>query len=397
MHLLILALFGVLRLPTATAYIGNTSTTKDSFVNWRTFTGHGVNLGGWLEQESTISRQWWTTTFQNATDEWSLCSQIGSAQCGAILEPRFKTYIKTDTIDLLASHNVSILRIPTSYAMWISLPGSKLYSGNQKTYLRHIAEYATTTHGMHVILDLHSLPGGTNGLDIGEAVGHWGWWHNSTAMEWSLRAVDAVLEFIDQASLPGSYTLSPINEPVDNRDFSTFGSPAALSEAGARWLVKYIKAVLRRVQGVDGRIPVMFQGSFKEPEYWTKFFTGDENIVLDLHHYYYPLANATAANLPRFICEDAKSSAGDGTFPTFVGEWSIEAGGANELALRGRNLRAGIAAFGRFTRGSSFWNVKFQSEEVTPGEGVKEDYWSYEEFIRQGLLEGEIRDYRSLI
>jgi uncharacterized protein involved in high-affinity Fe2+ transport len=40
-----------------------------------------------------------------------------------------------------------------------------------RVQLRPIEKY-----DMHIILDIHSLPGGINGLDIGEAVGHWGWY-----------------------------------------------------------------------------------------------------------------------------------------------------------------------------------------------------------------------------
>lgn len=40
------------------------------------------------------------------------------------------------------------------------------------TRLRRIASFAIEKHGTHIVLDVHSLPGDTTGLDISEASGH---------------------------------------------------------------------------------------------------------------------------------------------------------------------------------------------------------------------------------
>ncbi|KAJ5610814.1 hypothetical protein N7510_007533 [Penicillium lagena] len=379
----LVALLGTL--PAASA----TPRQHPSYVDWRTFRANGVNLGGWLEQESTIDTAWWAKYSGGASDEWGLCSHLG-AQCGPVLEERYATFITTADIDKLAHAGVQMLRIPTTYAAWIKLPGSQLYSGRQQEYLRRIADYAIERHGMHIVVDIHSLPGGTNGLDIGEATGHWGWWWNETALDWSLRAVDALIDFVQTSPHPTAYTIEPINEPADNHDFSAFGTPDALSDHGADWLLRYIHAVLARAAAAAPGLPVMFQGSFKHEEYWSPHFEREANLVFDLHHYYFQYDNSTSANLPEFLCADARVSAGDGKFPTFVGEWAMEAGAANSLALRGRNLRAGLSAFEHFTQGSSYWTAKFWSNATVVGQGDKQDYWNYEEFIDAGYLDGRV-------
>lgn len=358
-----------------------------TYINWRTFHATGVNLGGWLEQETSIDTIWWAQHAPNAPDEWTLCATLGP-NCARVLEHRYSTLIQEADIDNLAAAGISLLRIPTTYAAWIKLPGSQLYSGRQQAHLRRIASYAIARHGMHVVIDLHSLPGGTNGLDIGEATGHYGWWGNQTALEWSLKAIDAVVEFVQTSGHPQAYTIEPINEPADNRDFSAFGTPAALSDEGAKWLVKYFRAVLERVGRVDKRIPVMLQGSFKPEKFWSGYFEEDANVVFDLHHYYWQYANSTSSNLPVFICKDARESHGDSKFPTFVGEWAIEAGANNSLALRERNVRAGIEAFGKFTRGCSYWTAKYRNNATIAGHGRKENFWNFEEFIQQGYFDG---------
>lgn len=139
------------------------------YVNWRTFDVTGVNLGGWLVEEPAIDTTWWSTYSGGAQDEWTLCANLG-ADCGPVLEQRYMTYITTKDIDKLASAGIRLLRIPTIYAAWIKVPGSQLYSGNQTAILMQIASYAIDRYGMHIVLDIHSLPGGVNGLTTGEAM-----------------------------------------------------------------------------------------------------------------------------------------------------------------------------------------------------------------------------------
>ena len=79
------------------------------------------------------------------------------------LEERYATYIQKADSDVLANAGVNILRIPTTYAAWIELPGSALYSSNQTRYLKEISDYAIAKYNMHIIIDIHSLPGGVNG------------------------------------------------------------------------------------------------------------------------------------------------------------------------------------------------------------------------------------------
>ncbi|KAJ5281861.1 hypothetical protein N7478_007233 [Penicillium angulare] len=376
--------------PTPHSKSDTNTNNKNDYIDWRTFHAHGVNLGGWLEQESTIDTYWWAKECAGATTlcdlgEWGLCQHLG-AQCGPVLEHRYATYITTEDIDKFASAGVTILRIPTTYAAWIDLPGSELYHGNQRTYIHRIATYAIEKHNMHILVDIHSLPGGTNGLDIGEATGHWGWWWNQTALDWSLRAVDALIDFVQESGHPESYSIEPINEPADNTDFADFGTAAALSDHGAEWLSGYIHKVIERVKKVNHRIPVMFQGSFKTEEYWSPFFEEGTNLVFDLHHYYYQYDNSTSENIMEFLCKDAKASKGDGKFPTFVGEWSIQTGANNSLGLRGKNVREGIEAWGSFTRGSSYWTGKYLSNATVEGEGEMGDYWNYEGFIDNGYF-----------
>ena len=367
------------------------SNDSPEYVDWRKFKANGVNLGGWLVQESTIDTTWWSKYSGGAPDEWTICKNLGS-RCGPLLEKRYSSWITTSDIDKIASAGITLIRIPTTYAAWIHYPGSHLYSGKQLSYLKKITSHAIRKHGMHVIIDIHGLPGGINGLDIGEAVGHWGWFHNETNFEYSMNVVDAVLSFIQESGHPESFTFEPMNEPADNPDFSVFGTPAALSDSGAEWVLKYIKAVLKRVASVNPKIPVMFQGSFKNERYWSGNFSKTDNLVFDKHNYYFEGRNTTSQNLPSYICTDAKATPGDGKFPVFVGEWAIQSLYNNSFALRERNLNVGLGAFHKFAHGSSYWTWKFSGNATVDGQGTKADYWNFEEYVDQGYVHPNVKD-----
>lgn len=188
-----------------------------------------MTIGAWLETEKTLTPDLYASGgAPNATDEWTFCETVGFEQCGRTLEHHYATFITTDTIDKLATVEVNILRIPTTYAPWVYVPGSYLYRGNQLEYLRNITHYAITKYGMHIIIDLHSLPGksvalsrnvqlftldhhptgGVNSLDIGEAFGHDDWFYNSTNFNYSLQAVESVLDFIEASVAPNQFTIA---------------------------------------------------------------------------------------------------------------------------------------------------------------------------------------------
>lgn len=358
---------------------------SSTYLNWKTFKAKGVNLGGWLHQEAVIDPAFWAQYGGTALDEWDLCVNLG-ARCGPVLEQRYATFIKPTDIDKLAAAGINVLRIPTGYNAWVKVPGSQLYTGRQVEYLKSISTYAISKYGMHVIVDIHSLPGGLNGMGLGGREGGYGWFQNQTALTYSYQAVDAAIAFIQNSDYPQGYTLAPINEPVDNRDMSAFGTPASLSDAGAAWVLAYFKGVLERVQRVNPKIPVMLQGGFKGEAYWSPNFDAAAPIVFDVHNYYFAGRPATSANLPMWFCIDAQNAAGDGKFPVFVGEWSIEAAGNNTFASRAGNLNTGIKVWDQYTRGSAYWTYRFSGNVPVAGEGVQGDYWSYEKFIDMGII-----------
>ncbi|KAL3489820.1 glycoside hydrolase superfamily [Aspergillus germanicus] len=202
--------------------------------------------------------------------------------------------------------------------------------------------------------------------------------------------VDEVLDFIGGSSSPESFTLEPMNEPADrNGDddlgMAGLGSPEALSDDAASYVLSFWQAVLARVKESGLDVAVMFQ-RFKLPDYLAGGFSRGDNVFFDMHNYYFEGRETSSENLPEFILSDAQNKSGDGTFPVFVGEWSIQAAYNNSFALRERNLKVGLEAWEEYTQGSCYWTAKFERNGTIDGEGSQRDYWSFERFIEEGFL-----------
>ncbi|KAL4939155.1 hypothetical protein BDV06DRAFT_214530 [Aspergillus oleicola] len=297
--------------------------TASQYLNWSTYKANGVNLGGWLVQESTIDTTWWAEYSKGAPDEWCLCANQGSP----VLEHRYATWITTAVID-------------------------DLYEAG--------------------IIDVHSLPGGVNGMSFGEAEEHFGRFNNQTALDHSLEVIDAVISYVQNSGYPESYTIAAINEPVDNPDLSFFGAPLPLSDGGAAWVLQYILAVIDRLSAVKGNIPIMFQDSFHKEAYWSPQIPSDANIVFDVHHYYFAGRGTTGQNITSYICSDAEESPGDGESPVFIGEWSVQAEFDNTLADRERPLNTGLYAFAAHTPDCWKYLAFADQGTINPSEAMEE-------------------------
>ncbi|KAL2063341.1 hypothetical protein VTL71DRAFT_5146 [Oculimacula yallundae] len=363
-----------------------TFVAQPGYMDWRKFKANGVNLGNWFCLERWMKPDLFLEHGKGAKDEWSLCENQGS-NVGPILEKHYETFFTESDIDSFAAVGVNLLRIPTTYATWIVVPGSAHYHGNQLQILKRIATYAIEKYNMHVVLDLHSLPGGVNWLEIGEAIGHGDWFYSEKNLELSYKAVDAVVDFIQSSGHIASYTLAPVNEAVDNKDLRSFGTPLALSLKAAEWLVKYYLGTIKLVEAINPNIPIMLQDSFRDESFWAPQLPRSANIVIDTHSYYFIGRGLDLKSVPEAMVDDAKNAKGSGTFPVLIGEWSLEAELDNDFKLRKAVFDAGRYVFDKYVQGSCFWSAKVLCPDKVHGEGIKQDYWSYSHLIKDGVVQ----------
>ena len=356
-----------------------------NYVNWKTYKANGANLGGWLAKEKTHDPEWFNSLDPTAPDEWTLCGNLGD-KCGPAFEARYASFLNTSTIDKLASVGVNTLRIPTTYAAWVKVPGSQFYTGNQQKYLSTITKYAIEKYNMHIIVGLHSLPGGVNSLDIGEALGHGDWFQNATNLDYSFKAVDEVLKFIKNSGHQNAFTFGAINEASDTH-FAGFGSPAGLTEAGANWVLTYMDGVFKKVEKLNKKIPVMLQDNFKGPDFWAPFFDSSKNLVIDAHVYYFAAAGTYAQYVAPTVCgQSSYLKTISNKFPTFVGEWSLQTMYNNTFAARKLLFDTQRYAWQKDLAGGSFWTAVTYTMDKVDGEGVQQDYWGYTTLIDAGVI-----------
>lgn len=265
------------------------------------------------------------------------------------------------------------------------MPGSELYHGNQQSYLKTITDYAINTYGMHIILGLHSLPGGVNNLDIGEALMHDDWFFNSTNLEYSYQAIDAIMDFVVASGNLTAWTVAPINEASNN--LAGFGTAAGLTSDAAAYIVTYIQECMDRVAKVDSRIPVMMQDCFAGASFWAPFFDASSNLVFDSHVYYFAAAGTYSQYVAGAVCGQAAYLAEVTKFPTFVGEWSLQTMYNNTLDARPDVFNVQRYAWGKYVSGGTFWTAVSYSTALVDGEGTQREYWSYIDLINEGVIE----------
>jgi hypothetical protein len=272
-----------------------------------------------------------------------------------------------------------------TYAAWVKVPGSQLYSGNQVQFLDRIVTYAVQRYNMHVIIGLHSLPGGVNSLDIGEALFHDDWFYNETNLAYSWQAVDRILDYIKASPLGlNKFTISPINEASDT-NLVGFGTAAGLTDNGVAWVNRYLYGVLDRIRKVDSRIPMMIQDSFKGADFWTPYYNATDNVVIDSHVYYFAAAGTYANYVNGAVCGQAQFIANQTKFPNFIGEWSLQTMYNNTFAARQTIFNTERYAWSEYLNGGAFWTAVSYSTTPVDGEGTQREYWSYIDLIREGV------------
>jgi aryl-phospho-beta-D-glucosidase BglC (GH1 family) len=355
----------------------------NTFPGWKNYKSNGVNLGGWLLLEYNIDPDFFTQNAPAAIDEDSFCSTLGKAKCGALLEKRYLEYITTKDIDNFASFGVNTLRIPIGYWAYMpSLAGNNYYTGNQLIAMHRIAQYAITKHNMHVVVDLHAMPGGQNGLDNQGKTGQLTWWNNQTNFDASIEMVKKATDDILRQPNSGSYTLSLINEPLPALYY--FGQ----TQDSIAYLNKYYTAALKEIRKKSSTMPVALSDGFIGPQTWNRYWTNvDAHIVFDTHIYFF-VGGSYSYDAAYGACYLAKSYTSSAN-PVFIGEWSIQATSFNHLGDNTRQdfYRAQLQAYTSYLNGGMFWNGKHDGNAIVGDDGSEQKYyWSWEILASEGIV-----------
>lgn len=179
---------------------------------------------------------------------------------------------------------------------------------------------------------------------------------------------------------------------VSDTHLAGFGSAAGLTADGTNWVNTYLKAVLERIAKVDKRIPMMLQDSFQGEAFWSPFYEAGTNMVIDTHIYYFAAAGTYSQYVAPAICGQGAAAGGDGKFPVFIGEWSLQTQYNNTLANRKLLFDTQRYSWALNVAGGSFWNIKNLNTAAVDGEGSVHNYWDYLSMIDDGVITSETTD-----
>ncbi|KAJ4335636.1 hypothetical protein N0V95_008850 [Ascochyta clinopodiicola] len=354
-----------------------------SFRDWKTFKANGVNLGGWLVLEKGIDPAFFDNNgASSAEDEDSFCEVLGDLKCGLLLEQRYRTYFTKKDIDIFATYGVNTIRVPVGYwAFMARQKGMHYHTGGQLLAFSNIAQYAISK-GMHVVVDLHGLPGGQNGLDNQGKSRQLEWWHNDANFDASIKLVNLATDWIRLQPNSNQFTLSLINEPLPALYY--FGQ----TDDSFAYLNKFYNASLTAIRKKSKTLPVMFSDGFAGEQAWEKWWSRtDLNIVWDSHIYFFS-GGSYSYDAPYSACYLAKSYA-TAINPVFIGEWSIQAGTLNHVGDDARKIffQTQLQAYMTSLAGGAFWNGKHNGTGIVGDDGSKQpEYWSWQQLASEGIV-----------
>ncbi len=168
----------------------------------------GINLGGWLVLEKWITPSLFKNT--TATDEYTLCSELGTQKSHLRLEKHRKNFITSADFKWLKEQGIEALRVPVGY--WI-FGDEKPYSSCIE-YLDFAFEQAEKLN-LKIIVDMHGATGSQNGKQHSGHKGSVDWDKDNNQAKTLLTIEKLAKRYKDSPSLFG---IELLNEP--DRDIS---------------------------------------------------------------------------------------------------------------------------------------------------------------------------------
>lgn len=263
-------------------------------------------MGGWLVLERWIAPGVFQGT--DATDEYSLCVQLGPTQASERLTKHRNGFITEQTIEQIAASGLNTVRLPVGY--WL-FGGVEPYTDGASRYVDQLFTWAKK-YGVHVILDIHAVPGSQNGWDHSGRAGGLGWHRSPENVEATLQFVHGLCEkYGDHPQLTG---IEVLNEP-------RWDVPIGL-------LLDYYQRAYQIVRNnCPARVGVIFSDAFRSGEMSRALADlGMSNVAMDMHMYQIFTDADEALDLNGHIRKTIKAWPKEireaSRVPIMIGEWS---------------------------------------------------------------------------
>ncbi|KAK4047827.1 hypothetical protein OIV83_005170 [Microbotryomycetes sp. JL201] len=263
----------------------------------------GVNLGGWLNLEPFITPGVFEPYLKSkvpATDEWSLCQNLGWSK-RRIIERHYDTFITEEDFANIAAAGINWVRIPLPHWAVQSFDGEPFVSQVAWKYFVKATVWARK-YGIRINLDLHTVPGSQKcallkrvleeNVALTRRFPLSGWNHSGrygsvgflngvmgvTNAQRTLNIIRALAEFVSRPeNSPVIPMMTVLNEP--------FMRTTGVHALRTFYLEAY--RTIRRASGMGiGHGPmIVIHDGFKGTRMWHGWLEGADRIALESHRY----------------------------------------------------------------------------------------------------------------
>lgn len=241
---------------------------------------HGVNLGGWLLQES------WMCPVDGSDchlDSLTLLTErFGTEKAEALFASYVENYITREDVQRIAALGCNCVRLPFWYRNFMNEDGTFLTDDpDENPGFRAVDRLIgwCRDEGVYVILDMHGAPGGQSTNHCTGGIGRWELFTSPAAREAAGRLWEAIARRYRDEPTVAAYDL--LNEPMNN----DAPAPAAGSPQAVSMTVEMYDYLYKCIRAVDTRHPITVEGVWSGDCLPDPASLGWENMIYQLHLY----------------------------------------------------------------------------------------------------------------
>jgi len=340
----------------------------------------GVNLGNWFVLEKWMAEDLFydetgTRPFSDgcsALDEFGLMKTLGS-KVEQRMKNHWSTWITKDDIKWIADHGLNAVRVPFGY--WMTHPEKPFIAGQLK-YLDELFRWCEQ-YSLFVLLDFRGLKGSSKGRPASGNCGACGKASCGGTKTSFLEHEDANLAVI--SSIVSRYAASPAFLGLQILDSVEEHGRISPTE-----VMKFYQKAYDIIRTKSHNSMVVLSSTYTPSLYPFRNF---HNVAKDSHLFFRSLYKKMGPVDVQDLYSLATTmlTVNDGTWPTIVGEWSLDDHGT-KLAHWKPDLhtkfykefgKAQLQAFERNSIGWFYWAYKTQYPNST---------WNYRDMCELGWL-----------
>ena len=255
-----------------------------------TFAVKGINLGNWLFPEAYLFRLHGKGALSPADLAQTMKRLVGPEQAARFWQKFRDVYITDDDIKFIKAAGFNTVRVPLSWRLFVNGAdaGYPSFDGPGWPLLDRLIGWCRDS-GLHVIIDLHSAPGGQTGHTHDEGSGYPltfyvpRYWRLTVALWQKLAA-----RYRDEPAVLG-YDL--LNEPI-----SPFSNPDYLNPR----LEPAYRQLVTAIRGVDPNHVVLLGGADWDTSFAVFGRPFDRNVAYTYHKFWFDPTRAAVEEYVNF-------------------------------------------------------------------------------------------------